>query len=79
MVEIEEYESSRETEIYNAGITLGAMLCVDSILSNLDGFGEIAFGIPDYSRMILDQVEGRRKERGESDAAGNKAKNRIAD
>jgi hypothetical protein len=79
MVEIEEYERNIEVEIYKAGITFGVMLYVDLMLSALDGFGRIVFGIPDYSRMILDQVEGRRKERGESDAAGNKAKNRIAD
>lgn len=79
MVEIEEHEISRETKAYKDGIALGIRLCVDSILGNLDGFGEIVFGIPDYSRVILEQVENRCKEGKKNDAAGNKAKNIIAD
>ena len=74
MVEIEEYERNIEVEIYKAGITFGVMLYVDLMLSALDGFGRIVFGIPDYSRAILEQVENRRKEGKKNDAAGNEAK-----
>lgn len=62
MIEIKE-TSDREAESFRAGFEVGAMMCLESILENLDGFGAVAFKDSAYSRRILERIEANRRTR----------------